>query len=227
MKISIVIPTLNEADRLPILIDTLRKRSGEQIFEIIVVDAGSTDETAAIAREMNVVLIEYEKGRSRQMNAGAKAAKAEILYFLHADSCPPHDFSERIIRSVKQGNVAGCFRMQFDSRHALLRFSGWLTRFNNRLCRGGDQSLFIRKDVFEKIGGYREDLVIFEDNEILERIRKQGSFDVIQSILTTSARRFRENGVVRLYLIFAWMHFRYRLGASHDSLLAYYKKHVR
>ena len=86
------------------------------------------------------------------MNAGASVAKGEILYFLHADSFPPEGYDQYIIDEVAKGNDAGCFRMRFDSNHWWLRLASWLTQFSWRACRGGDQSQFITKKLFEELG---------------------------------------------------------------------------
>ncbi len=228
MKVSIIIPTINEAQNLESLLPFLVNNAGNFLQEIIVADGGSTDKSEEIARLNGVTFLKCSrKGRSVQMNEAVKNSTGEILYFLHADSLPPKNFTENIVKSVENGCEAGCFKMSFDSRHLLLRLSAWFTQFNFTWCRGGDQSLFVTRKVFDNAGGYDEKLIIYEDNEILERIRKHACFCVIKRTLVTSARRFRENGTVRLYLVFMWIHTKYRLGASHEQILAYYKKHVK
>jgi rSAM/selenodomain-associated transferase 2 len=228
LKVSVIIPVINEAANLEQLLPFLNNFSGDFLAEIIVADGGSTDNSEAITNKHGLKFFKCSrKGRSVQMNEAAAFSMGEILYFLHADSRPPKEFTNDIFEAVKKGHEAGCFRMDFDSRHWLLRLSAWFTQFNFTWCRGGDQSLFVTRKVFNAAGKYDEKLIIYEDNEILERIRKQTSFCVIQKRIVTSARRFRENGTIRLYLVFMWIHTRYRLGASHEQLLAYYKKHVR
>jgi hypothetical protein len=160
------------------------------------------------------------------MNNGAHEASGGILYFLHADSYPPKHFDLAIVEAVKNGNGAGCFYMGFDSNHIILRTFGWFTRFKNSWCRGGDQSLYIERSLFNAIGKFDEDFLILEDSEIIPRIKKETKFKVIQIKLTTSARRYRENGVVRLQFLFGIIHVGYRFGFSHNSLLAFYKKHI-
>src|SRR5690606_6336964 len=90
----------------------------------------------------DIFLINSERGRAKQMNLGAQKAKGNILYFLHADSFPPQHFDTFIINEVINGKQAGCFRMQFNSNHWWLKLAGWFTKFNWKICRGGDQSLF-------------------------------------------------------------------------------------
>lgn len=229
MQIDIIIPVFNEEKVIGKLLSTLRKNSKGFIGNIIVVDGGSTDMTKEKVAEFPDVkfVIAPEKGRAKQLNHGASLSENEILYFLHADSLPPDSFDEEIVKSVENGFTSGCFRMKFDNPHKLLRFTAWLTRFNNSLCRGGDQSMYVTKKVFEDCGRFDEKLVIYEDNEILERIFKISKFDVIQKDIITSARRFEENGIVNLYFVFMNIHAAYRLGLPHDKLLKYYRKNVK
>src|SRR5690606_16797648 len=143
--ISIIIPILNEAETIEKLLNYLIKNSAtKNIAEIIVVDGGSCDGSVDIVKQFeNTSLLISEKGRAKQMNLGAKNAKGNILYFLHADSFPPKHFDTFIINEVINGKQAGCFRMQFNSNHWWLKLAGWFTKFNWKICRGGDQSLFI------------------------------------------------------------------------------------
>ncbi len=227
-KISIIIPIFNEADAVGRLLSYMIENSSYQhIQEIIFVDGGSTDHSVEIIKSnSNVKLVQSEKGRAKQMNAGAKNAKGDILYFLHCDSFPPQDFDFLILESIANGNLAGCFRMKFDYAHPVLLVSQWFTRFNHISCRGGDQSLFIQKKLFEKLKGFNENYIIYEDNEIIKRLYVENQFVVISKYITTSARRYKINGVWRLQYHFAVIHLKKWLGASPDNLLSYYKKHV-
>jgi glycosyltransferase involved in cell wall biosynthesis len=118
-QISIIIPTLNEAEQIANLINHLTNNSSEEnISDIIIVDGGSLDGTQNIVSEFkNITLLNSPKGRAKQMNLGVKSATGNILYFLHADSFPPKNFDRFIINELQKGNQAGCFRMQFDSNH--------------------------------------------------------------------------------------------------------------
>ena len=160
------------------------------------------------------------------MNLGAKHATGSILYFLHADSFPPKDFDQFIVNEVQKGNQAGCFRMQFDSNHWWLRLASWLTQFSWRASRGGDQSQFITKTLFNDIGGYNENYIIYEDNILINELYARNEFTVINKKLITSARLYRKHGVWKLQYHFWTIYIKKWFGASADELLAYYKKYV-
>jgi hypothetical protein len=158
------------------------------------------------------------------MNEGAKLAKGEVLYFLHADSIPPQDFPAYILEAVQQGAAGGCFRLAFDHPHWFLKANCWFTRFNVNAVRFGDQSLFVTRDVFHKCGGYREDLLMMEDQEIIHRIRACGRFKVMKATVTTSARKYLDNGIYRMQAIFFRIWFLYYLGCSQARLLKLHRR---
>jgi rSAM/selenodomain-associated transferase 2 len=228
-KISIIIPILNEVDAIHRLLLHLEKSISKTYdFEIILVDGGSNDGSQKeVLKHLKTILISSEKGRAIQMNTGAKAATGTIFYFLHCDSYPPENFDLLILEQVHKGNLAGCFRLKFDYNHIVLLVSQWFTKINHISCRGGDQSLFITKKLFEQIGGYNEDYIIYEDNEICKRLYQKNQFFVIPNYLITSARRYRDNGVWFLQYHFTIIHLKRRLGHSTESMLDYYKKKVR
>jgi rSAM/selenodomain-associated transferase 2 len=227
-KISIIIPTLNEAETIANLLHYLLNNSSKKnISEIIVVDGGSTDNSVDIVSTFkNIMLIHSEKGRAKQMNLGTQKATSSILYFLHADSFPPKNFDQYIIDAVKNDNQAGCFKMKFDSNHWWLKFAGWLTKFSWGICRGGDQSLFITKTLFNDIGGYDEKYIIYEDNIIIKKLFAATQFKVIQKPILTSARLYKKHGVWRLQYHFFIIHLKHWLGANAGALHAYYKKYI-
>ena len=227
-KLSIIIPILNEVNNINSLLAHLENNAfDKRSFEIIIVDGGSIDGCKeVITTSPTVKLIESSRGRATQMNAGAIIASSAILYFLHCDSLPPRNFDQTIIDKVAEGNLAGCFRMIFDDPHPVLRFSQWFTRFNNSFCRGGDQSLFITNELFIEIGGFDENFLVYEDNEIITRLYTKKHFIVLNDYIVTSARRYRENGVWRLQYHFFIIHMKRKLGHSPESLLKYYTKHI-
>jgi rSAM/selenodomain-associated transferase 2 len=223
--ISIIIPTYNEAQTIHSLVTYLKEKAdSDLITEIIVTDGGSTDQTVALASHAGATaLVTQRKGRGPQMNKGANVAKGDILYFLHADSYPPAGFNTDIVQAVAQGYQSGCYRLQFDHSHWFLRLNCWFTRFNVNSVRFGDQSLFITKDLFHKIGCFREDLVVMEDQEIIYRIRKHTRFRIFSRSVTTSARKYLDNGIVRLQGIFFVIWLLYQFGVSQQKLVKVYR----
>lgn len=226
-QISIIIPVLNEENSIArILVSLKGNSSSKNIKEILVVDGGSKDFTTSIASDHGVTVLHSEKGRARQMNLGAKNAKGEILYFIHVDTLPPKDFDQSIIEAVLNENDAGCFQMKFDSSSRFLRFFAWFTRVNIKLCRGGDQSLFITESLFEKSGGFNENYVVYEDNEFIGRLYEIGPFKILPRHVKTSARRYEERGEVALQYHFGMIHLKNYMGAGPEQLYDYYKRKI-
>ncbi|MBD2769958.1 TIGR04283 family arsenosugar biosynthesis glycosyltransferase [Hymenobacter sp. BT664] len=228
--VSIIIPTYNEADGIETLLHHLYQAGAatDAAVEIIVSDGHSTDATAARARQAGArVLACPTKGRAAQLNYGARQAAGSILYFLHADTFPPAGFLGDIRQAVATGYGCGCYRLAFDEPHWFLRASAWLTRFNLEVVRFGDQSLFVLKTVFEKAGGYREQMLVMEDQEITRRLRQHARLRVLPASVVTSARKYRANGVFRLQGVFLFITILYRLGAPQATLLRTYRALIR
>lgn len=227
-NISMIIPVLNEAKTIANLMQYLvDNTSPKNVLEILVIDGGSTDDTKTeISKFQNITFLTSEKGRAKQMNLGAKKASGSVLYFLHADSFPPKNFDNYILNEVKKGHEAGCFIMKFNSNHWWLKIAGFLTKLPWKACRGGDQSLFVSKALFNTIGGFDETFVIYEDNDFISKLYARNQFIVIQKWLTTSARRYKTNGIWTLQYHFLIIHLKRFFGASAETLNSYYKKHI-
>ena len=225
---SIIIPTYNEADQIAETIHKINSNNKVHTMEIIVVDGGSTDDTRNIALQCGATVVKSErKGRAAQLNTGASVARYEILYFLHADSIPPEDFTSIILAAREAGASSGCFRLQFDYKHWFLQVNAWFTRFDVNAVRFGDQSLFVTKDVFKKAGEFREDLMMMEDQEIIHRLKKHGQFKVMDAVVITSARKYLINGVYRMQAIFYRIWAMYYLGYSQEQMLRVYKRLIK
>ncbi len=226
--ISVIIPAYNEEAHIKITIQRLWDNDKQNlILEIIVCDGGSVDNTIAIAQSVGVAVIQSPKGRAKQMNAGASIAQCAILYFFHADSIPPQRFTTHILDAYKAGATSGCFRLAFDYDHWFLKTNVWFTRFNVNAVRFGDQSLFVTKNVFQMAGGFREDLLMMEDQEIIHRIKKHGKFKVMNYYVITSARKYLDNGILRMQGIFYRIWAMYYLGYSQQEMLKVHRRLIR
>ncbi|MAL16900.1 MAG: hypothetical protein CL670_07580 [Balneola sp.] len=227
--ISIIIPAFNEEDTIGKLVKYLKNQATSSLksVEIIIVDGGSADQTAAIAkREGAKVYKSPKKGRAFQMNYGASKAEGEWFYFLHADTKPPVGFLLEIDKKTEAGFKCGCFRLEFDYSHPLLKYYAWFTRFDVDVFRFGDQSLFVEKALFYKIGGFDEKLLVMEDQEIVTRLKNHAQFGIIKKSVTTSARKYQQFGVFRLQCIFSIIVVLFYLEISQEVIAHFYKTYM-
>ncbi|MBB1286019.1 TIGR04283 family arsenosugar biosynthesis glycosyltransferase [Flavisolibacter sp. BT320] len=226
--ISIIIPTYNEADQIQNTLSAIAKANQGQQIEVIVADGGSTDNTVQIARSCGATaVVSDRKGRAAQMNRGAVEARGEVLYFLHADSIPPKGFTEQILKAHASGYKSGCFQLAFDHPHWFLKANCWFTRFDVDAFRYGDQSLFVHRDLFKEVGGFCEKHIVFEDYNIVKQLKKRSRFLIMKGKVTTSARKYLDNGIFKMQGIFFLMYFLYKFGSSQEHLVSTYKKLIR
>lgn len=229
MTISVIIPAYNEAGTIGRTLKHLASVvERTPLAEVIVVDGHSRDTTVqeAVAAGAHVLRSE-QKGRATQMNVGAAEATGDVLYFLHADTIPAPDFVQQITEALEQGADCGCMRLRFDRDHWSLRLKAWFSRFNASGLHYGDQSLFVRRELFERVGGYDGRMAVFEDLDLIERLRHLGRFVVLPGPVTTSARKYAHNSMLRMQLTFYIMYPLYRLGASQQRLLRTYRWLIR
>lgn len=225
MKISIIIPTLNEAENISRLIPFLLLNGKDYIAEIIVADGCSTDETVKIARQLGALIHECKCGcRAIQMNKGTELATGEILYFVHADSVPPSSFATDVIAAVKAGNELGRYRTRFDSNLWALKANAWFTRFNRVINNGGDQTLFVTRKLFEELKGYNEEWVIMEEYEFFRRARKKYRYKVIPKEVIVSTRKYDKNSYLRVNLVNLTVFTMFRFGASPQRIRSTYQR---
>ena len=228
-SISIIIPTYKEAGHIGRLLRHLQAVVGtDTVLEILVADAQSPDATATEAQQAGARVVQCpRKGRAAQLNFGASQATGDILYFLHADTYPPAGFVQHLRAAVAQGAGSGCYRLQFDHPSWFLKANAWFTRFGAEVFRFGDQSLFVQRTVFAQSGGYREDMIVFEDQEITRRLKQLAPFRVLPGYIVTSARKYRENGVVRLQGIYYLITAMYQLGMPQQRMVDAYRRLIR
>jgi rSAM/selenodomain-associated transferase 2 len=223
MKISVIIPALNEADHILACIDSVKRQSGH--FEIIVVDGGSMDGTLELAR-LQAMAVHGERGRARQMNAGAQLATGDVLLFLHADSTLHPDALTRLRNTLADpGVVGGTLTLVFDARRFWLQVYEFFERLDFVFFHYGDQGIFVRREVFNRLGGYA-DIPVMEDIDFLRRLGRIGKRVVIRGCpITTSARRFFRYGLLwqellNIALVIAWL-----LGVKSEQLAKWYRLH--
>ncbi|TLY17014.1 MAG: glycosyltransferase [Nitrospirae bacterium] len=228
MTITVVIPTLNEEAVLP---RTLSLTAGLGFDEMIVVDGGSHDRTREIVTALRVTrdaspvtLLTAPPGRAKQMNAGGTSSKGDVLLFLHADTSLPSDARQAVERALEDpACVGGRFDLRFERDSGL----GWLiSRMMNLRSRWtgiatGDQAIFVRRSVFEQLGGY-SDLPIMEDVDFTRRLKRTGLIAALQSKVTTSYRRWDTRGPLRTILLMWTLRFLYWIGISPHSLTRLY-----
>ncbi|MEK6192824.1 MAG: TIGR04283 family arsenosugar biosynthesis glycosyltransferase [Deltaproteobacteria bacterium] len=198
--ISIIIPTLNEAN---VIEETITRLPKSERVEILVVDVGSSDGTDEMARELGARVLSTAPSKAEQMNAGAAEAQGEVLLFLHADTRLPEKFEEKVLKAVaRQGFCAGAFTLGIESTDWGLRFiervANWRARFFKMPY--GDQALFVSRQLFFEIGGFA-DYPIMEDFELIRRLKKKGTITILPESVKTSPRRWQNLGVFRTWLL--------------------------
>jgi hypothetical protein len=222
-KISIIIPALNEAATIA---RTLSRLEGVDNLEVIVVDGGSIDETAGLAKSRGVTVIQSNPGKAIQMNTGAAAAAGDILVFLHADTLLPEGFRHQIVSALNQNSVAaGAFRLSIDSPAAAIRFIECMANLRSRFLRlpYGDQALFMKKSLFDEIGGFPE-LSIMEDFILVRRLKRKGKIIIVPKAVATSPRRWLHLGIFKTWLINQLIVMAYYLGFPPERLSRIYRR---
>ena len=240
IQLSIVIPLLNEADNLPRLMDHLA-RLNPAPSQVILVDGGSTDNSVAIAKELIESLIdsspsviseqvidwqitESAAGRALQMNAGAELATGDVLLFLHADTQLPNHAIADITSAVRQA-AWGRFDVRLDSSAWMLKVVSQMMNWRSRLSgiATGDQAIFIKKPLFEQLGGYPQQ-ALMEDVELCKRLKAIGKPACLRSKVITSTRRWQQYGTWRTIGLMWHLRFDYWRGVSADNIKQRYYK---
>ena len=220
--ISIIIPTLNEAESIRSLLPELTAVPG---VELLVVDGGSTDKTVDIARSSGAKVLSAPPGRAEQMNAGAEAARGKILLFLHCDTKLASGFATQVRNALKRPGVsAGAFQLSITGKKIGLRILERLINFRSRALEMpyGDQGIFVTADMFFSVGGFPLQ-PIMEDFELMRRLKKKGKIEILPLAATTSARRWEKLGVLKTTFINQAIIIRYLFGVSPEKLAGWYR----
>jgi rSAM/selenodomain-associated transferase 2 len=219
MRVSIIIPILDEANILPRLLDNLQGLAAEIIF----VDGGSTDGSITLVRKTGYRCFEAPAGRAIQMNAGASIASGDVLLFHHADSLLPRGCLNSIRRSIENGCAGGSFDLQLDTSRTLFRIVGFMITLRSRLASvsTGDQGMFVTRAAFDELGGFTEQ-PIFEDVDMSLRLQRVGRVCQLHPPILTSSRRWEIQGAYRTVLRMWVLRALYYVGVSPQRLAQYY-----
>jgi rSAM/selenodomain-associated transferase 2 len=220
--VNVIIPVYNEAETLRVKIGSFENFALHA--ELIFADGGSTDRSAEIIAKYGRI-ISSEKGRARQMNSGARQAAGDILLFLHADNTISPETIENIENEVRQNEAVGeCLTQRIDNERFIFRLIEW--QGNNRARRTkvfyGDQGIFVRKDVFERIGGF-PNVPIFEDVLFTRKLRLEGKITVLPDKITVSARRWEKRGVFRTTVMFNTILIMFKMGYPLEKIKKLYE----
>lgn len=221
MTVSIIIPALEESAGIA---ETIAAATAAGPHEILVADGGSTDHTRAIAMNCGCRVVDSPVGRARQMNAGAAAATGDVLLFLHADTLLPSDGIAHLSRALSDDRVVGGrFDVHLDGSEPIFRIIEALMNVRSRMTgiATGDQAIFVRRSVFQALGGYAP-IPLMEDVEFSARLKRCGSVACLRSRVRTSVRRWRRLGPWRTIVHMWWLRARYALGTSPDRLARRY-----
>jgi rSAM/selenodomain-associated transferase 2 len=221
--LSIIVPVVDEAPALARWLPDLAGGCPEA--EIIVVDGGSRDGTRDVPLKLpGIRLCASPRGRARQMNAGARVAAGEVLLFLHADTRLPEGAATALAGALTDPTVVGGrFDVRFDNPRRVFRLIARLMNWRSRLTgiSTGDQAIFVRRTVFEALGGYRE-IALMEDIELSHRLKRAGRLACLRLTVTTSTRKWEREGIIRTILLMWALRLLYLCGVSPRRLHDWY-----
>ncbi len=226
IKISIIVPTYNEAENISRLVKHLLKHAPEEQAEVIISDGGSKDATLRQASLAGAkAMLSPQKGRAAQMNYGAGFAQGNILYFVHADTIPPESYFEDICSAAKTGYDCGRYIMRFVTKKWYLRFNAFFTRFDWFICFGGDQTLFVTRSFFDKTEGFASEMRIMEDYDFTVRLRQAGArYKIYKKGVLISDRKYDNNSWWQVQRANARVVNMYKNGASQEAMTETYKR---
>lgn len=214
-ELSVVIPTLDEASAIASTLQALASARRRGV-EVVVVDAGSHDETVSLAMPLADRVLQSARGRAQQMNVGAQAASGRVLCFLHADSTLPDRFDTAVLEGIGHQAMAwGRFDVHIEGRHRGLAAVAAMMNLRSRISgiATGDQSIFATRALFEALGGFPEQ-PLMEDVEFSKRAKRVGRPICLRDRVRTSGRRWERNGFVATVLLMWRLRLAYYLGVD-------------
>ena len=221
MRISVIIPVLNEEKSIAATVAALRL---VQPDELLIVDGGSADHTKEVCNRLGVKMLLSPRGRSQQMNLGAKHATGDVLLFLHADTVLPDSAFHDIQAALENPQcVGGRFDIRLDGHGWMLRMIGTMISLRSRMTKiaTGDQAIFVRREIFNKLGGF-PDMPLMEDIAFSQALKREGAITCLRSQVVSSARRWEVEGVWRTIFKMWTLKLLYLAGVSPVKLKQYY-----
>jgi rSAM/selenodomain-associated transferase 2 len=222
-SLSVIIPALNEAEYIQSTLVPLQSMRARGV-EVVLVDGGSDDETVSLARPFTDRVIRSARGRAQQMQAGVAISSGRVLWFLHADTRVPDNADQLILAALENGLFGwGRFDVTLSGGHILLRTIAWLMNRRSRLTgiATGDQAIFIRRELFDRIGGFQP-IPLMEDIALSRALKQHCRPACINQKIESSPRRWHKHGVTRTILSMWGLRFAYFLGVSPEQLAKYY-----
>lgn len=220
--LSVIIPVLNEAKSIVSSLDKLQKLRNKGV-ELIVVDGGSTDQTKSLAAPFVDLLISSDRGRARQMNTGAAQATSDILLFLHADTSLPDNALQSILSANEKGALWGRFNVEITGQQCMLRIISFFINLRSRISgiATGDQGIFVKRSVFEQVGGFPS-IEIMEDLAVSDLLKRLAKPACLQTKVQTSGRRWEKYGLWRTIFLMWYLRTSYRLSVDPEKLARRY-----
>ncbi|WP_170227097.1 TIGR04283 family arsenosugar biosynthesis glycosyltransferase [Luteibaculum oceani] len=222
---SIIIPCLNEYPNLTRLLPQLVQSFENRTHEIIVCNATACKDTEGLCKKLGVDFVESKaQSRAIQMNKAAAIAKHEVLYFIHADTMIPQTAASDIESALNAGYDSGCYRFKFDKDVIPLMINSSFTRFRGQMFRGGDQTLWVKRELFFEIGPYDEEVFLMEEYPLIKKLKQKASFTVMPKAVVVSSRKYDGNAYVKVNLVNLLVFILFHLGYPTMKLRKLYSK---
>ena len=231
LHISVVIPCLNERYQIPALLRVLaeagRRFAGR--YEVCVVDGGSTDGTLEYCQQQSAIkVLQTAPGRAHQLNQGVSQTTGEVIYFIHADTRPPLNCLTEVWQAYQHGHQLGGYSFAFDSQRALFAINNSFTRVNVTATRGGDQSIFCSRELFGRLAGFSESMVVMEEYDLIKRAGRLGiRYKLMEGQTLVSARKYDGRSWVRVQVANIMAMSMWRLGVDSTKIRDRYAKWLK
>ncbi|MDX8388650.1 MAG: TIGR04283 family arsenosugar biosynthesis glycosyltransferase [Ghiorsea sp.] len=223
-SLAVIIPVFNEAKALPDALTKLNRLSMNSADSIIFVDGGSTDQSREIIQRQGYTCLQSAPGRAKQMNFGTKNSRGDIVLYLHVDTSISSSNISSIKKTYIEGFLSGRFNIRLSNSHITYCIISFFINLRSRMTKisTGDQGIFVRRDIFNKIGGFPE-ITLMEDIAISHLLKKEGKVSCLKNKLETSSRRWEQHGLVKTVMLMWKLRLLYWLGVSPNKLANMYR----